>query len=364
MPANENQVLMTVLGPIPAEQAGVILPHEHLFIDMSIYWQKPAEMTMRAFAEEPVSIDNLGAIRRNPLMNLDNCRLDDLGLAAQEVALFRQLGGGTIVEVTPPDVGRDLSALRMASRITGVNIVAGCGHYVHLAHPASLADERVESVADRFVTELREGVGRDRIRPGVIGELGTSDPIRPNEEKVLRAAAMAQRETGVAISIHLHPGSRSGQEVFRILEKAGADPARVVLGHVDIALGHLDMTVEEAVKYHSGLADLGCFIQYDTIGNDAYFEGAGYGDSFWCPSDRVRAEAVARLIDRGYADKILLSQDVCHKYHLVRYGGFGYGHILRTFMQNLRDYGVTDALIEQMTVANPTRLLSVPASAV
>lgn len=355
-----QQEIMTVLGPIPAEQAGPTLPHEHLLIDITCYWQQPAEMTMRRFAHEPVQLSNLGMIRRNPLANLDNCQLDDLDLAINEIGAFAALGGTTIVEVTPPDIGRDLPALQIAARQSGLNIVAGCGHYVHLAHPPSLAEEPVEAVAERLVTELQEGTGTTKVRPGIIGELGTSDPIRPDEEKVLRAAAIAQQQTGVAITTHLHPASRTGHEVFRILDDAGADPTRIVFGHVDFALGHLDMTVGEAVKYHSSLADYGSYIQYDGVGNEAYFEGAGYGESFWCPSDRVRAEAVKRLIDLGYGDRILLSHDVCHKYHLLRYGGFGYGHILRTFVKNLRDFGLEDAVIQRIIVENPRRMLAVP----
>lgn len=359
MAETTNGIVTTVLGDIPVGQLGVTLPHEHLFIDLTCYWQQPTEMTERAFAEEPVSIANLGHIRRNPLLNIDNCRLQDLTAAAEEVAEFGRLGGGTLIEVTPPDVGRDLPALQAAARMSGVNIVAGCGHYVHLAQPEGLEDESVESIAERLIKELTEGSGPTKVRPGIIGELGTSDPIRPGEEKVLRAAVVAQQETGVAITTHLHPASRTGHEVWRILDSAGADPARVVLGHVDIVLGHLDMSVDDAIKYHKELADYGCFIQYDTVGNDAYFEGAGYGDSFWCPSDRQRSEAIARLFDAGYGDRLLISQDVCHKYHLVRYGGFGYGHILRTFTTNLRDFGMGDAEIDQLLVENPRRMLAV-----
>src|SRR5262249_25655533 len=155
---------------------------------------------------------------------------------------------------------------------------------------------------------------------------------------VLRAAARAHRETGAAVTVHLHPPARKGLDILAILEGEGVNLARTVMDHVDIALGHLDIGLDEAVDYYRSLLERGCFVEFDTCGNDAYFATSGYGSAFWCPSDRERAEAIARLFDLGFGDRILISQDVCHKYHLIRYGGWGYGHILRHFVQNLRDF--------------------------
>jgi phosphotriesterase-related protein len=358
--AHQREEVMTVLGPVAAEELGVTITHEHLLIDMTCYFQAPVEATLKEFVEAPVEIQNLGKIRRNPLMNRDNCLLTDLDLAIDEIMEFRKLGGETIVDVTLPDIGRDPVALQIASRMSGLNIVAGCGHYVHLAHPTSLEEESVESIAERLIRELTEGIGETGVRPGVIGEIGTSDPIRSREEKVLRAAAQAQQATGVAVTVHLHPASRNGHDVLGILESAGADLSRVIMDHLDISLGHLDIGLDDAVAYHSTIAERGCYLEYDTCGNDAYFASSGYGGAFWCPSDRERAKAIAMLIDAGYGERILLSQDVCHKYHLVRFGGFGYGHVLRSFLQNLRDAGVGDPEIQRMLVGNPRRIL-VPA---
>lgn len=357
MSSDQGQV-MTVLGPIPASELGTTITHEHLLIDMTCYWQRPAEASLRAFVDAPVEIQILGMIKRNPLLNRDNCLLTDLDLGIEEITEFRKLGGDTIVDVTLPDIGRDPVALQIASRLSGLHIVAGCGHYVHLAHPPSLADEPVESIAERLVEEITEGIGTTGVRPGVIGEIGTSEPVRPTEEKVLRAAARAQQATGVAITLHLHPPSRTGHEVFDVLEREGADLTRVVAGHLDISIGHLDLSLDEAVAYHRSLADRGCWIEYDTCGNDAYFAGSRYGAPFWCPSDRERAAAIAKLFAAGYGDRILLSQDVCHKYHLVRYGGFGYGHILRNFVHNLRDAGLGNQEIRRLLVENPRRMLA------
>lgn len=353
-----DQHVMTVLGPISVGELGPTITHEHVLIDMTCYVKPASEVTRRTFTESAVELSNLGLLRRDPLQNRDNCRLSDLDLAVEELLEFRKLGGGTIVDVTLPDIGRDPLALQMASRMSGLNIVAGCGHYVHLAHPATLDHESVESIAGRLIAELTVGIGTTGVRPGIIGEIGTSDPLHPREEKVLRAAARAQQATGVAISLHLHPGARTGHHMLDILESEGADPRRTVMGHLDNALGHLDIGFEEAVEYHRSLARRECYIQFDCCGVEMYCSGLADGRPFWLPSDRDRARAVARLMEDGFGQQILLSQDVCKKIDLMHYGGFGYGHILRNFVHNLRDYGLADAEFERLLIHNPRRMLA------
>jgi phosphotriesterase-related protein len=240
-----------------------------------------------------------------------------------------------------------------------VHVVAGCGHYVHLAHPPSLQDEPLEAIAERIERDVAEGMDGTAIRAGVIGEIGTSHPLHPTEEKVLRAAARAQQRTGAALTVHLHPPSRAAFEVVEILESEGVNLERVVLGHLDIALGHLDTTRDEVVRYHVELARRGCFVEYDTCGfPDAYMPNVGFYNAFWFPSDRDRAEAIAALFDAGLGDRVLVAQDVCHKFHLTRYGGYGYGHILRSFTTSLRDFGLGERDIETLLVENPRRMLT------
>jgi phosphotriesterase-related protein len=349
---------MTVLGPVPAGSLGPTLPHEHLLCDVTCYWQSPTEGSLVAFSEAPVTMELLGRIKLNPVLNRDNCRLTDLDLAIEELMEFRRLGGGTFVDVTLAEIGRDPRALQVAARVTGVNIVAGCGHYTYLSHPPELEDEALESIAERFVRELTEGIGTTGVRPGVIGEIGTSDPIHPREDKVLRAAARAHRETGTVVTVHLHSTGRNGPQVLDILEEEGVNLARTVMDHVDSALAQPDIGFDEAIDYYRSLAERGCFIEFDTIGNDSYYAKSRYGPrGHWAPSDRERAEAIARMLELGFADQILLSQDVCTKHLLVHYGGFGYGHILRNFCDHLRDYGVSDEERDRLLVDNPRRML-------
>ncbi len=350
---------MTVLGPLAPEQLGVTLPHEHVLCDITCLCPPPQDENRREFLERPVEMGILGLIRRDPLFNRDNCLLDDVDLAVQEIREFKKLGGATIVDLTSEEVvGRDPVALQAVARATGVNIVCGCGHYLHFVHPLAAAEETMEAIAEQLVVELDEGIGSTGVRPGIIGEIGTSDPIHPQEVKMLGAAARAQQKTGAAITVHCNLGTRTGAQVLRLLDEAGADLSRVVLGHVDFALGHLDVSFEGAVSYHKQLASSGCFIEYDTVGADGYFRGTGAERPFWAPSDRQRAEAIARLLDAGLSDQVLISHDICLKHYLLHYGGFGYGHILREFRHNLMDAGLGEADIHRLLVENPARMLT------
>jgi phosphotriesterase-related protein len=351
--------VMTVLGPLAADELGVVLPHEHLLIDTTVcYWQEPADGSSVADAHEPVEITKLGLLRRNLFALRDNLVLDDPELAVAELAAFRELGGNTVVDLTLPDIGRDPLALQEIARRSGVQIVMGCGHYIHLAHPQTLGDEPLEAIAERLIMELTEGVGDTRVRPGIIGEIGTWHPLNRNEEKVLRAAARAQRATGVALTIHLHVAARDGHEVLTILEQEGIDLSRVVLGHVDIAFGHLDTDLEEVLDYHRSLAARGAFIEYDTCGAEVYAPGGGDVPPFWTALDLTRARAIVRLFDEGLGDRLLISHDVFTKSQLLRYGGFGYAHILRDFQHRLREVGLGDAEVEQLLRDNPRRMLT------
>jgi phosphotriesterase-related protein len=276
---------------------------------------------------------------------------------------FRKLGGGTVVDLTLPDIGRDPSALLALSKITGLNIVAGCGHYIQISHPATVAAEPVDSIAERFRTEIQEGIGETNIRAGVLGEIGTSCPIHKDEEKVLRATARAHIETGMAIAVHLSPAPRvdqwMGHTVLDILESEGVNPGRVLLCHLDNMLGPGDEFLK-ALELHFSLAKRGAFIGYDGCGKEHYFPSGSRAafPSFWCPHDRERAKASAVLLEAGFGGQLLLSHDVCFKVELTRYGGFGYGHILRTFVSNLNDYGVGSDEIHKILVENTRNWLT------
>jgi phosphotriesterase-related protein len=349
--------VMTVLGPVDSSQLGTTITHEHVFIDLSCYLTPPKDEVTAERYNAKVKLENLYIFRSDPYGNRDNCILDDMDLAIRELAVFQKLGGKTVVDVTLDDIGRDVVKLAEVSRRTGLHILAGCGHYIHAGHPSYVAAQSAEDIAQKLIREIEQGVGETGIKPGVIGEIGTGDPIHPEEAKVLRGAARAQIATGLPISVHVHPPGRRGNEVLDILIDEGVAPERIILGHVDVPLSHLDIDFAQGVDYVLSLAERGCYIEFDLCGNAGYFRTRE--TSWWMPTDRERAKALAILCDRGFKHKILLSQDVGHKHYLQEYGGWGYGHVLSEFRHHLEDAGVSRETSDLFLLDNPAKILSI-----
>lgn len=351
--------VMTVTGPIAPDALGPTITHEHLLIDMTCYLPPPGDPSLPAGAEEPVRLEDLHRIRVDLNGVRDNVLLTDADLAIEELRAHAEEGGGAVVDVTLEDIGRDPLVLRRAAEETGLHVIAGCGHYVHVSHRPGLDDEPLESIHARIVRELRDGIGDTGIRPGIIGEIGASAALHPTEAKVLRASGRAQADTGVAVTVHLSPNSDNAHEVLDLLEAEGADLSRVVADHLDINLTRFRGDLARALDYQRSIAERGCFLEYDTCGNQSYSPSAIGDPPFWFASDQERAVAIAQLVADGYADRILLSQDVCHKTDLRRYGGTGYGHVLRTFRTHLAEAGIDERTVTRFLVDNPRRLLTV-----
>ena len=135
MPSPLTGQVQTVLGSIRADEIGVTLPHEHLLIDFEVMFVEPTAPRDKARSREPVSLANLGWVRQNFNANLDNLRLVDEQVAQDEIILFKDAGGRTVVDPTPRTLARDPLALARIARATGLNVVMGAGYYVAASHP-------------------------------------------------------------------------------------------------------------------------------------------------------------------------------------------------------------------------------------
>jgi phosphotriesterase-related protein len=308
--------VQTVLGPIDPISLGVTLPHEHTQIalwhvpDRWDYWQLTRD--------EPVILE--------------------------ELAAFRSAGGSGLVDLTVAGVGRDPEWLARIASSSGLHIVMGCGWYRGAYYPQEARIDRrsVDDLADELVREATDGVGATGIRPGIIGEIGTDKPwVSALEERVHRAAARAAKRSGLAITTH-GVLSAVGLDQLRIFEEEGVDPGRVVIGHADSY---------PVLEHHLAILERGANVEFDFLGM-----------SFNAVERQGEPRVIALLCDllsRGYADRVLLSQDVCNDAQLQRYGGNGYAYLAATFLPRLRTAGVSDAEIETMTVANPRRILTI-----
>lgn len=341
--------VMTVAGPIMVESLGLTLTHEHILSDFGSNGPEPQEASRKHLFHRPLSIEILGAVRSLPMSNRDNQRLTDIDLAASEVGRFAHLGGRSMVELTLDGAGRDPMGLQHVSRRAGVNIIMGAGHYIEAAHPSRVKSMSEDDIADEIVRDLTESIPGSEVRAGIIGEIGIDMDFSAEELKSLRGACRASRRTQVPLSIHTPGGSERSHDYRRrildIVEEEGADIRHTVIDHVALRPLDFDSQLEIGAR--------GAFLGYDGISCDFDWGTRGSG-----PSDHELAVDIKRLVDAGLLTQILLSHDVHLKIMLTAYGGFGYGHILRSFGQRLRDQGITDEQVRTMLVDNPRRLFS------
>lgn len=341
-----GRVIRTVLGDVALDALGVTSCHEHLWMDSTPL------LAVHGYAASPGGSwdrDIAAEARWNPGVDPDNYRLTDEDAMVEELAPFTAAGGRAIVELTPPSLGRDPARVASIARRAGVHVVLGAGQYLGPVHEPWVADASVEAIAERLVGELREGIGGDGIRPGILGEIGTSDPLRPDERRVLTAVARAAAATGVAVSVHLHPWGHEGRAVLDHLVDAGADPERIILGHLTTAIDRPDEL--------RAMADRGATLGFDLFG----FDHSLFGPGRWPPSDHDVVAVIADLVRDGYGDRIVVGQDIGVRTRLRRWGGWGYGHLLDHVVPLLGDAGVSAAAVDRLLVSTPARLLAVAA---
>lgn len=336
----------TVTGPVSVDQLGITLTHEHLFNDVSSWGHRTSSTGWDPddFARRPVTEDLLWDLRQDPFGNQDNLLLADVDVCATEVSRYAELGGRTIIDTTGLGAGRDLAGLREVSERTGVQVIAGTGFYLEGSHPTDVGAMAPEAVAELILGDLADG--QDGVRPGIIGEIGVSADFTPAERVSLHGALLAQALSGLPIQVHLPGWFRRGGEVLDLAEQVGVDPARVVLCHMGPSAADR--------PYQLDLLRRGAWVQYDMIGMEVFYADQGVQ----CPSDEENAAALTALVQDGFGDQLLISQDVFLKSLLRRHGGPGYAHILQYFVPRLRRHGMTDGQIDQLLVANPRALFA------
>jgi phosphotriesterase-related protein len=334
---------MTVRGEISPEDLGITDIHEHILCDFSRNHEPPPDPGSTGIADQKVGLGNLGVVTQNPAAIKDNLVLNDENAAAEELAEFKRAGGRTIVDPTTAELGRDPITLRNIARLLDLHIVTCTGHYIRSYHDESTGSMTVDEIADRMLEEITTGIGDTDIRAGIIGELGTSERIYPEEEKVLRAAAGVHRRTGTPILVHTDPMSRNAPQAIDILRSGGADPSKISICHMDSNF------FEDA--YYRAVLSTGAYIEFDTFG-EHFCLHPNYG-----PSDLDRIKALRRLIDAGHLERIMLGNDICLKCRLHRYGGWGYDHLLNNVVPAMRRMRIGDDEVRTLFVENPRRFL-------
>lgn len=331
----------TVTGDVDSADLGLVLPHEHLVNDVSVAFRPSPDPRVAALLDAPVSADLAWLLADHPYSNADNCRLADADAVAADLRTFAAVGGRTVVDLTPPGIGRHPGRLRELSRRTGVQVVMGSGWYLQATHPPQVATSTPDSLAAELVVEFHPD---HDLRPGVIGEIGVSPAFTDDERTALRAACRAQREVGVPVFVHLPGWQRRAHEVLDVvLDSEGVDPGAVVLCHMDPS--------GEDRGYQLSVADRGVSCEFDMIGMPYDFPGEGRS-----PSPDRTAAAVVALVDAGHAGRLLLSHDLFLTAMLSRFGGNGLAYVPLAFADRLRRSGLAGDVVTALMTDNPRAL--------
>jgi predicted metal-dependent phosphotriesterase family hydrolase len=302
--------LQTVTGRVDAEGVGLTLPHEHLFLTM---WENDGPGSM--------------------------LQLPDEALLLSELQAFAAAGGRCLVDQTPRGCGRDPRAARRLSEQTGLCIIMGCGWFTEPFYPPEddLARRSVSSLAGQLLAEIEEGIDGSGVRPGIIGEIGVAQGwISPLEERVHRAAARAQRASGLPLATHtlFHAAGIAQLDLFA---EEGVDLSRVCIGHCDS---------QSLLGYCLAIAERGAWVSFDNIGVQM---GRLEERIVWL---------IRELVARGHQGRILLSHDVGQVHELGYFGGRGFTYLTSEFIPRLLEAGLTRSAVTALTETNPVRFLA------
>jgi phosphotriesterase-related protein len=310
----------TVNGPIDVEELGRTLIHEHFrTIDEATRFQFPH---LYDEAEEwELAIADANAVEGN--------------------------GIRTVVEPSAMFLTRDAAFSKRVADESGLQVVLATGIYTYDHLPQSLLNRNEDQLADIFVHEIEHGIQGTGIKPAFIKCAADEPGLTPNVEKVHRAAARASKRTGKPIMAHSRPASETGHEQMRIFAEEGVDPAKIQVAHT----GDTD-----DLDYIQKLLETGCFIGLDRYGLDIFL-----------PTEQRQATTIA-LLERGYAERMFLSQDYCSSIdwfprEVQEYlkanevPDWSMTFLFERVIPELKERGMTDDQLDQIMVENPKRWL-------
>ena len=185
----------TVLGDVSSIDIENIMIHEHILFDISI-----PDTNKKNLSE--ISMKDRWQIDYLSNQNAENACQKNFTIALEELNYFREDGGNLIVDQSVFGLDRDAEGLAKLSKLSGVHIVASAGCYTEPYLPKSFLKKEFEDLVSHFIFEVNEGLDGSPVKAGIIGEIGCSWPITSFEVKALKAAAVAAKETGCALSVH------------------------------------------------------------------------------------------------------------------------------------------------------------------
>lgn len=329
----------TVLGPVAADELGVVAVHEAL-------------------------LSVVPGAEHAPDISMD--RAEIFSILAAKLTTFKQAGGAAVVDSTGMFHGRDVRLYEALSRTTGVHIIASTGMgpeellggYFLTPQTNPPTPWPAEKFADLFSKEITEGMVVPRVErrgpAGLVTTTATRASMTATDESLFRGSARTALATGVALSIRF--GADALHDLDVVLDE-GLPTDRVVVGGLDRA---------DAVDAGAPLAVArrGAYVALDHVGENRVGSNRAGSDTVE-PSrnpdhvdDDARAVLVVELIAAGFADRILLSANSIGVAKGQPDRDVPFGVVLTDFMPLLHTRGVTDDDVQRILVANPAALLA------
>jgi phosphotriesterase-related protein len=306
----------TVCGPVEDSALGFTLSHEHVLVAMGednhhypwlFDWEKTRANTIRELSEAKAG------------------------------------GVDTIIDLTTPDLGRDVEFVRDVAKASGMNVVVATGIWRDV--PRSFWERSIDRIADIFVREIEVGIGDTGIKAGAIKVANDAEGVTPEGERVLRGAARALKRTGCPISTHHWAPLEVGWRQVEIFLDEGAPMERICIGH------SADTT---DVEYLVSLLEAGVYLSMDR------YPGAD-GRPDW----RQRNATVKALVERGWAHRLMLGHDYAPAPVSARHRDDGaapektrYLFLSTVALPALMDDGVSQETIDLMIREVPRRFLT------
>ena len=311
MSTTQTPTIQTVLGPIDADQLGFTLSHEHIAM------QVPPVRHFYPWLGDPAAV-RAGAIR--------------------ELREAKAGGVDSLIELTTPDLGRDVTLLAEVSRESGLQVVVATGLWRDI--PAYFAQQDPDAIAEIFSREIEVGIEDTGIRAGVIKVANDAEGVTDRGERVLRGAARTAKRTGVPISTHHWAPLEVGRRQLEIFQDEQVPPHLICIGH------SADST---DVGYLESLLQAGIYLSMDRYPGRAPM-----------PQWRQRNATVKALIDRGWAGRLMLGHDYARDYRTpsLPHQEQHYLFLSRTALPGLLADGVSQETVDLMMREVPRRFLA------
>jgi len=328
----------SVTGPVGPDQLGLTLPHEHVFINMTP--TEPRDGYMTVWEERKADIERFVAAGGKTIFDVTNAELSDY---AAPVYFDRDPANQVKNAITGSRSVANVMATKAMAEETGVTVILGTGHYFdHYFDVDWFERNSTDQIAEFMVADLEDEIPGTGVRAGFVGEVASDLPyVTAREERSFRASGRAAARTGAMVTTHA-PTFPTAETQIDILTQEGVEPERIVIGHTD--------TVKN-LQYSVDLLKRGVYIEYDCM--MAVKSGGAIAEH----ELQRRVEYLRDLVELGYGDRILLSQDVSQRSHQAALGGPGLTFVFEEFAEAAIAAGVEPEVLRRINTDNPRRVL-------